>query len=29
MTVNEEQIDQALEILDYALGVVHETIGVP
>ncbi|MCB0065801.1 MAG: aminotransferase class III-fold pyridoxal phosphate-dependent enzyme, partial [Caldilineaceae bacterium] len=29
MTVDEEQIDQALEILDYALGVVHETIGVP
>ncbi len=28
LTVNETQIDQALEILDYALGVVHETQGV-
>ena len=28
MTVDEKQIDRALEILDYALGVVHETLGV-
>ncbi len=28
LTVSEAQIDQALEILDYALGVVHETQGV-
>lgn len=28
LTVSEEQIDHALEILDYALGVVHETQGV-
>lgn len=28
MTVNEEQIDRALEILDHALAVVHETQGV-
>jgi 4-aminobutyrate aminotransferase len=28
LTVSEAQIDQALEILDYALAVVHETQGV-
>ncbi len=28
MTVVEEQIDQALEILDHALAAVHETLGV-
>ncbi|MFO7630915.1 MAG: aspartate aminotransferase family protein [Caldilinea sp.] len=28
LTVTEEQIDHALEILDYALGVVHEAQGV-
>lgn len=28
LTVTEEQIDYALEIMDYALGVVHETQGV-
>lgn len=27
LTVSEAQIDQALEILDYALGIVHETQG--
>jgi 4-aminobutyrate aminotransferase len=28
LTVSEAQIDQALEILDYALATVHETQGV-
>lgn len=27
LTVNEEQIDRALEILDHALAAVHETQG--